>query len=136
MTGLFSGEIFAADGIFAFPSRARYRGTYAGNDALEALYYKSLTQSAWPDSDQLTCAFKNVAAKAVRDSAFTGNVNYESPSNDTFVKQTVAGHTIAIHWRWLLLPVAVWILGTLSLPPAFAVLGVHIASIYSTDLDE
>ncbi|KAJ6125759.1 hypothetical protein N7523_003379 [Penicillium sp. IBT 18751x] len=129
LADLFSGYALAQSDSFSFQRTDDNTGAYATGDALEAIFFNNVTQLGCLDNDQLTCAIKNVASamsKTIRDSAFTGNVSYEPLlENGTFVKMTTVGHTtvghtlitvpyITIHWKLLALPVAVWMLGTLS----------------------
>ncbi|KAI2767180.1 hypothetical protein DTO012A8_7597 [Penicillium roqueforti] len=144
VTDLFNGYVVAGSDHFSFERSGDGVGTYAATDTLEAIFYKNLTNSNCPENDQLTCAIKNVASamsKTIRDGAFTGNVSYEPLSSSQFTRGTTAGRTmvtityVAIHWRWLVLPVAVWLLGALScLCSAWSTHRVHIQTWMSSSL--
>lgn len=116
---LFTGYIAAASDNFQFQGTGT--GLYATADTLEALFYGNFSSSCDVD-DQLTCALDNVAAaisKTIRDSAFTSGVEYLL--NNTVNTNITAGQTItstsfvAVRWEWLLLPLLVWLLATVSL---------------------
>jgi hypothetical protein len=124
----FSVYALAFSDFFVFKpiSESTYGASYATSDALEVIFFRNLTSSNCPDNNQLSCAIRDVASamtKTIRDTAFTGNVSNEPPRDygtSTLAKKTTAGRTmvtatyISIHWRWLVLPVAVWVLGAVS----------------------
>lgn len=133
----FSGDAEALSPSIAFLQDGD--GPFATFDALQAIYFNNLTRIKFPgeratDLCYEECGFCDIEDN--RDSAFPGNLGYEPSSNGTFVKKIVGGHTlitvpyIAIHWRWLALPVTLWIFRDSLDGPAFAVHGVRIASIY------
>lgn len=144
VTDLFNGYVVAGSDHFSFERSGDGVGTYAATDTLEAIFYKNLTNSNCPENDQLSCAIKNVASamsKTIRHGAFTGNVSYEPLSSSQFTRGTTAGRTmvaityVVIHWRWLVLPVAVWFLGALScLCSAWCTHRVHIQTWMSSSL--
>ncbi|OJJ42091.1 hypothetical protein ASPZODRAFT_105830 [Penicilliopsis zonata CBS 506.65] len=115
---LFEGFVSAGSDVFEFePSGA---DSYATTDALEAIFYGNFSSSCAVD-DQLTCAMENVAtaiSKTIRDSAFTSGE--ESDVATTVNTNITMGHTmttvsfVAVHWQWLLLPLFVWLLATVS----------------------
>ncbi|KAF7585781.1 hypothetical protein BBP40_010134 [Aspergillus hancockii] len=117
---LFGGYVAAASDSFSFQRSGRV-GLYATIDALAAIFYNNFTDTNCQDNDQLTCALSYVAAamsKTIRDSAITDNVNFQL--RDGSVANTTAGRTrtiasyVVIRWGWLVLPIVVWVLGTLS----------------------
>jgi hypothetical protein len=117
---LFSGYVSAGSDVFNFqPSQSG--GAYATADALEAVFYGNFSGTNCQDTDQLSCAMKNVAAamsKTIRDSAFTYSTNYQpinsTEANTTTGKTQISVSFVDVHWEWLALPVIVWVLGALS----------------------
>lgn len=115
---LFSGHVSAGSDDFQFVPTGTYQ--YAGADTLEALFYNDFSSSCDID-DQLTCAMENMAvaiSKTIRDTAFWGGAQYDLIN--TVNTNITTGHTITtasfvvVRWEWLILPLLVWILATVS----------------------
>ena len=95
-------------------------GAYAAMDTLEALFYSNFSSSC-DKGDQLTCAMDNVAAamsKTIRDTAFSigakDDVNHTINTNITTGYTMTTASFVAVRWEWLILPLLVWLLVTVS----------------------
>ncbi|PWY81535.1 hypothetical protein BO94DRAFT_520204 [Aspergillus sclerotioniger CBS 115572] len=115
LEALFSGQAVRSTTQLEFiPDVEAHFGAldlYAGSDVLQALGMGNITGCSDNLADRLTCAMENVAVaitKTIRDSAYVADpATAAMASGQSMISVTY----ITVHWRWVVLPLVVWILG-------------------------
>ncbi|PYH92403.1 hypothetical protein BO71DRAFT_420837 [Aspergillus ellipticus CBS 707.79] len=110
---IFSGQATrSTEGLEFLPSsNFGYLDLYAQSDVLQALGMGNITGCSDILADRLTCAMENVAVaitKTIRDSAYVADPATAAMASG---QSTTSVTYITVHWLWVALPAAVWVLG-------------------------
>lgn len=91
---------------------------YAGSDFIQAMAIGDITGCTSRTAEKLDCAIDNVAAamsKTFRDSQFTPTDPEAHEARMARGRAMTNTTYISVHWKWIVLPALVWLLGAVTL---------------------